>query len=149
MELRAEAWDLVIAHPPCTYLSYAGRAHWNNPGRAELREEAVKFARQFEDWAPKVCIENPMGYLREAWRREDQRINPSQFGEPYLKKTCLWLKHLPPLMSTGLMAEARRWVSDGSTARSLARNGAGLHRNPKLRAKTFLGIAAAMADQWG
>lgn len=149
MDLRCEEWDLVIAHPPCTYLSYAGRAWWDRPGRAELREEAVKFARQFEDWASKVAIENPMGYLREAWRREDQRINPSQFGDPYLKRTCLWLKGLPPLMSTELIANARRWCSDGSTVRSVAKNGSGLHRNPKMRAKFFPGVAAAMADQWG
>lgn len=145
MDLRAEDWDLVIAFPPCTYLSYVGRAWWNRPGRAELREEAVKFARQFEDWAPKVAIENPLGHLQEAWRRPDQRINPWQFGDPYLKRTCLWLKGLPPLMSVELCIPTHSWVSGGGGSHRTP----ALHRDAQKRAKSFAGIAAAMADQWG
>lgn len=146
MDLRTEDWDLVIAFPPCTYLSYAGNRHWNNPGRAEQREAGVKFARQFEDWAPKVAIENPTSYLQVAWRKPDQRINPWQFGDPYRKKTCLWLKNLPPLMSTDLTMPIANWVASGKAWQTTLPQ---LHSSARMRAKSFEGIAAAMADQWG
>jgi hypothetical protein len=146
MDLKGEPWDLVIAFPPCTYLSFAGMAHWNKPGRTELRAKAVEFARQFEEWAPKVAIENPQGHLQNAWRRPDQRINPNQFGDPYLKRTCLWLKHLPPLISTALVVAERRWVPCGGSGEKRMPS---VNNDAKTSAKTFPGIAAAMADQWG
>lgn len=135
-------WDLLIAFPPCTYLSYAGNAWWNRPGRAEAREAAAEFARQFEDWAPQVAVENPRGYLREYWRQEDQVVQPWMFGDPYTKRTCLWLKGLPPLRATNIVPTQGSWVSSGSVKHSM-------HHNPKLRSLTFPGLAAAMAAQWG
>lgn len=90
-----EPWDLVIAHPPCTYLSYAGNAHWNNPGRAKKREEAMAFFMEcYNANAPRVCVENPFGYPVKAFRRPCQIINPFDFGEPIRKRTCLWLRGL-------------------------------------------------------
>lgn len=96
-ELR-KPWDLVIACPPCTYLSYAGTAHWNKPGRAELRADALEFFKLcLAANAARVCVENPFGLPNQAVRPSDQIINPFDFGEPIRKRTCLWLKGLPLL----------------------------------------------------
>lgn len=146
MDLLGEPWDLVIAFPPCTYLSYAGNRWWNSPGRAQEREKAVAFAVQFMEWAPKVAIENPQGHLQAVWRRPDQVINPWQFGDPYRKRTHLWLKNLPPLMSTDLCIPEYLWVSAGHKA---TRGLPALSTDQKERSKSFPGIAQAMADQWG
>lgn len=99
VELR-KPWDMVIAFPPCTYLSYAGTAHWNRPGRAALREEALQFFIScYNANAPKVCVENPFGYPCQAFRPASQIINPFDFGEPVRKRTCLWLRNLPMLFN--------------------------------------------------
>ncbi len=93
-----EPWDLVIACPPCTFLSYAGTAHWNKPGRAEKREEALAFFLLcYNANAPRICVENPFGYVHRAFRPADQVINPFDFGEPIRKRTCLWIRNLPLL----------------------------------------------------
>ena len=83
--LEKNDWDLMIAHPPCTYLSYASMRYWNAPGRAEKREEAFRFFMKLVN-APikKICIENPLGYPSKAYRKYDQIINPFQFGHPEL-----------------------------------------------------------------
>ncbi len=88
-----DGWDLMIAHPPCTYLSYAATRHWNKPGRAELREEALKFFLDlYTSNIPKICIENPVGYVNTVWRKPDQIIHPYYFGDPVQKRTCLGLR---------------------------------------------------------
>lgn len=93
-----QLWDMVIAHPPCTYLSYAGNAHWNRPGRAALREEAMDFFMAcYQANRPKVCVENPFGLPNQRFRPSDQIINPFDFGEAHRKRTCLWLRGLPLL----------------------------------------------------
>ena len=96
-ELR-KRWDLVVAHPPCTYLSYAGTAHWNSPGRDKLREAAMEFFMLcYNANSPRVCVENPFGLPHVRFRPANQIVNPWDFGEPIQKRTCLWLRGLPLL----------------------------------------------------
>ena len=150
-----DGWDLMIAHPPCTYLSYVGNRHWNNPGRAELRAEAMEFFMALIN-APiaKICVENPLGEPSRVFRKYDQIIHPYYFGDPYQKRTCLWLKNLPPLTWNKDKAikpeplyklktngKAINWVEGikGMTAAE----------RQKARSKTFPGIAKAIAHQYG
>lgn len=131
-------WDLIIAHPPCTYLSYVG-ARWfkTQPDRAQKREDALIFFKKMLDAkAPMICVENPKGWARLI-REPDQKIQPYQFGEPYSKETWLWLKGLAPLKHTKVLTKYYvNWVGYGV-------------KNSKDRSRTFPGIALAMAEQWG
>lgn len=141
-------WDLIIAHPPCTYLSLAGNKHYAN--RPDLYEPAAEFARMFMDYAPKVCVENPVGRLSRLWRKPDQIIQPWQFGHEATKTTCLWLKDLPLLEPTRIVDKGERHIT--KSGRSLPKWYNIPPSNPdraKLRSVTFQGIADAMADQWG
>ena len=97
--LKAERFDLMIAHPPCTYLTVAAnRAFKEDPTRYQKREEAFRFAMSlYNADVPRVCMENPMGYLNTHFRRPDQIIHPWMFGDCEMKRTCLWLKKLPKL----------------------------------------------------
>ena len=138
-EVLNMGWDLMIAHPPCTYLSYAGLRWFKvQPDRYNLARDAFEFVKLLGS-APirKIAIENPKGFLTKWYRKPDQVIEPYQFGEPYTKKTCLWLKGLPPLLYTCI--ELDRFVNWTEFA----------HRSAKDRSRTFPGIAAAMASQWG
>lgn len=92
-------WDLMIAHPPCTYLNYAATKYWNTPGRAKKRIDALDFFLTLWN-APidKICIENPLGCVDTIIEKHHQIINPYYFGESELKRTCLWLKNLPKLV---------------------------------------------------
>lgn len=145
-------WDLLIAHPPCTYLSRAGARWWKVPGRRELADAAAEFVFGFRD-APieRIAIENPIGQLNQRWRYPDQTIQPWQFGDPYTKATCLWLKNLPPLMSTVICAERTPWLpsNTGWNARKGQKTHRGIVQGGKDASRTFAGIAAAMAAQWG
>lgn len=153
-----DGWDLMIAHPPCTYLTYAGNRHWNNEGRAELREEAVNFFMKLYN-APieKICIENPLGYMSKVFRKPDQTIHPYYFGEPIKKRTCLWLKKLPLLDFTKtIIAEPEPlYYCQGEKCKGKPINWCEASRNNngvprwKARSKTFQGIAEAFANQWG
>lgn len=143
-------WDLLIAHPPCTFLARVGARHMAKPGRQEAREAAMRFFMDL--WsAPidRICIENPEGYPRRAFRAPHQVINPFEFGHGERKKTLLWLKNLPPLFAT--------CISNPEPPRSVLPNGKLVHwchsitgkDRAKIRSRTFEGIAAAMAKQWG
>lgn len=158
MDIINDGWDLMVAHPPCTYLSYAGTRHWNNPGRAELRDESMKFFMQMINAPiPHICVENPQGYPNTIYRKPDQIINPYQFGDAFKKRTCLWLKNLPKLWwwndPYGMFAVTG--VPKPPPLRIQEHNGKiinwcdGVVRNPYERARTFQGIANAMASQWG
>lgn len=146
-------WDLMIAHPPCTYLCASG-LHWNKrrPLRAALTERALDFVRLLLR-APiaYIAIENPIGCIGTRIRRADQIIQPYQFGHDASKATCLWLKNLPKLRPTA--AVAPRFV-DGKP-RWANQTDSGQNRLPpsadrwQQRARTYEGIAAAMAEQWG
>lgn len=145
-------WDLMIAHPPCTYLNSAG-LHWNGRWRGhEKTEAALAFVRALMA-APiaRICIENPVGCIGTRIRPADQYIQPYEFGHDASKKTGLWLKNLPPLIPTKYVNP--RWV--GKKARWANQTDSGQNRLPPsanrwaLRSITYQGIADAMAEQWG
>lgn len=146
-------WDLMIAHPPCTYLSSSG-LHWNGriPGRNQKTEDALSFVRSLLA-APidRIALENPIGRIGTAIRPADQVIQPWQFGEDASKATALWLKNLPPLRPTSIVpprivAGKRRWANQTDSGQN--RLGPSPER-ATIRSATYLGIAEAMADQWG
>lgn len=154
MDVRAALqwpWDLMIAHPPCTYLSRAGARWWKRPGRAELADQAAEFVFLLRDAdVPRIAIENPIGQLNARWRYPDQVIHPYLFGDPFSKATCLWLKNLPPLIATNVTSEWQPWVACNRSARK--RQGLpirGVVSGGKAASRTFQGIAEAMAEQWG
>ena len=151
--IRREKFDLMIAHPPCTYLCSSG-LHWNGrvPGRAEKTEEALEFVRAllFCD-IPKIALENPMGCIGTRIRKSDQIIQPWQFGADASKATCLWLKGLPKLVPTSIVEPRivngkKRWGNQTDSGQN--RLGPSDDRW-KIRSETYLGIAEAMAAQWG
>lgn len=149
-EVLDRGWDLMIAHPPCTYLASSG-LHWNRrrPERAALTEEALDFVRLLLD-APieKIALENPIGCISTRIRKPDQIIQPWQFGHDASKATCLWLKNLDKLQPTDVLPGDR-------TTRRANQTGSGQNKLPpskdrwKLRSLTYPGIANAMASQWG
>lgn len=160
-----EAWDMVIAHPTCTYLSSSG-LHWNTRpegiaiNRSGLTEEAVKFARMFIDGTetahiPRRATENPIGCLSSRVRKPDQIIQPHQFGDDASKATCLWIHGLPLLVPTHHVSP-RLVVKDGKTFKRWAnQTDSGQNKLApsadrwRLRSKTYPGIAKAWAHQWG
>jgi hypothetical protein len=174
-DLLHEGWDLMVAHPPCTYLSASG-LHWNTrtPGRAALTEEALEFVRLLlEAPIPRVALENPVGCISTRIRPPDQTVQPWQFGHDASKATCLWLRNLPTLRPTKFVEprlvccglevpegsgvygcmhccgekKARpRWGNQTDSGQNR------LSPSPdrwKIRSATYTGIAAAMALQWG
>lgn len=150
LEHLNEGWDLMIAHPPCTYLSRAGAAHWHKPGRDLFVQSSKEFVFKLRDAdIPWIAIENPIGKLNQLWRYPDQTIHPYHFGEPYSKATCLWLKNLPMLTPTNVLSNYISFVGSGQGRRMKRPNSCGVAKNAKSRSRTFQGIANAMADQWG
>ncbi len=152
LDILDHGWDLMIAHPPCTYLCSSG-LHWNKrtPGRAQKTEEALEFVQLLLDAPiPKIAIENPIGCISTRIRKPDQTIQPYQFGDDASKATCLWLQGLPPLRPTKFV-EPRivngkpRWANQTDS---------GQNRLPpsadrwKIRSETYVGIAEAMVAQW-
>ena len=147
-----DGWDMMIAHPPCTYLSRAGARWWKKPGRNELADSAAKFVFALRDCdIEKIAIENPIGQLNIRWRYPDQTIQPWQFGHPFSKATCLWLKALPLLSPTCIMSEYTALLPSnvGWNARKGQKHQAGHTHSAKVASRTFTGIADAMAEQWG
>ena len=154
-DILEDGWDLMVAHPPCTYLASSG-LHWNKriPGREELTHEAMLFVfnlmgEGFVAHAiPRIALENPIGRISSAYRKPDQIIQPWQFGHPESKSTCLWLKGLPLLQPTDVLQlpESGRWTNQTPSGQN--KLGPSADRW-KLRSVTYQGIAEAMADQWG
>ena len=150
-------WDLLIAHPPCTYLSNAGARHlWKGhqlqADRVMLGIKARDFFMEFyRSSIPLVAVENPIPSKVFAMPPYTQTIQPYEFGHPYTKRTCLWLKNLPPLMPTNIVEPAATWCPSGSYSRKHGARYKGMFTSDRARqrAKTFPGIAAAMAEQWG
>lgn len=133
-------WDLMIAHPPCTHLSVSGARHFEGKRLDGRQQSAVSFFMMLAKAdIPMIAIENPVCIMSSMWRRPDQTIQPWQFGHGETKATCLWLKGLPLLRATNIV--------EGREQR-IHRMAPGPDRW-KERSKTFPGIAAAMADQWG
>jgi hypothetical protein len=143
-------WDMMIAHPPCTYLASSG-LHWNKRRheRALLTEEALSFVLDLANAPiPKIAIENPIGCLSTRWRKPDQIIHPWQFGDDASKATCLWLKGLPLLTPTNELPGGRKARRANQTPSGQNKLGPSADRW-KLRSITYQGIADAMAEQWG
>jgi site-specific DNA-cytosine methylase len=158
-EVLKQPWDMIIAFPPCTYLTVTGNRWFNVDKYGEKalkrhqdRKEAIEFFMLFANAnCERIAIENPVGVISTEWRKPNQIIQPYEFGDPFEKKTCLWLKGLPKLEPTNIVEPAPRvkfesgktmpaWYADAwklpPKERSIARS------------KTFQGIAEAMADQW-
>jgi hypothetical protein len=170
MRLKKQ-WDMMIAHPPCTYLAVSGarwyyhpedwfmpiemrRPHPKFPNRAQDRKEAVDFFLKLANSpVERIAIENPIGIISTRWRKPDQVVQPWMFGDEATKTTCLWLKNLPPLLPTDIVGKGDRihfksgksqpkWYSDALVQAKTS------DERRTLRSKTFLGMAQAMADQW-
>lgn len=164
-------WDLMVAHPPCTYLSVSGakwfyhpddkglpieerRPHPKFPNRTENREEAAEFFLRLANANIKhIAIENPVGFMNTIYRKPDQIVQPYHFGDEASKTTCLWLKNLPKLEPTQVVGRGEyiefksgkkipKWYSDGLTKTKSAED------RRTWRSKTFPGFAKAMAEQW-
>lgn len=153
-----EKWDMIIAHPPCTYLSVAGAARlYPKKGQLDMARyskglEAKRFFMKFINAdCDKIAVENPVQCRVFDMPPFTQEIQPYQFGHPYSKKTRLWLKGLPPLQPTQIIKDnIISWVSGGSKdGHGNARKQSGTKfRDARTRSKTFPGIARAMAEQW-
>lgn len=154
-----EQWDLIIAHPPCTYLTVTGNRWFNETRygnkaieRKKERELAAQFFMEFVSAPCKhIAIENPVGYMSTHYRKPDQIIQPYMFGDPYEKKTCLWLKNLPILLPTHQVEpESRVVFKSGKTGPAwyYKVKTSDPEKRARERSKTFPGVAAAMAQQW-
>ena len=157
--IKENKWDMIIAFPPCTYLTVTGNRWFNIERygdkaiqRHKDREWAVDFFKAiYNSDCPKIAIENPVGVMSTYLRKPDQIINPYQFGNPFEKKTCLWLKGLPKLEYTNVVEPPKRTeFASGKTMPSWYADAWRLPKEEraKLRSKTFPGIAQAMAKQW-
>lgn len=158
-----KGWDMMIGHPPCTYLSYAATSSWDNEGRLRKRLDALKFfADLWEAPIDKICLENPAGCASPTIAKFSQIIQPWQFGDAESKRTWLWLKNLPPLQhfkeddlfNNGTHTEPKIYAY----YKTGKKKGQPIYGNNYLqfsedrgaiRSKTFPGIAKAMATQWG
>lgn len=140
--IALKEWDLMIAHPPCKYLSWSGE-RWmiNNPERWLKRAEAFEFFKAlYYHSIPKIAIENSLSFfLERTWQKPNQKLHPFHFGDPFRKTTCLWLRGLKPLIPTDITFKREPAVHNMWPGKD----------RDKLRAKTYPGIANAMARQWG
>lgn len=157
LELLKMKWDMIIAFPPCTYLSNAGARHlWKdhklNCERYEKGLMAKEFFMQFYNAdCEKIAIENPTPSRIYELPEKSQVIQPYQFGHPYSKRTQLWLKGLPLLEPTEIIEPVATWCPSGSYSKNHEERNRGMFTTDRARkrAKTFPGIARAMAEQWG
>lgn len=157
LELIKIKWDLIIAHPPCTFLTNAGARHlWAGHQLNEERYQKGLEAKAFFEAllnadCPMVCVENPIPSKVFELPPYTQTIQPYEYGHPYTKKTCLWLRGLPPLQPTDIVEPIATWCPSGSYSHKHGEQHRGMFTTDraKNRAKTFEGVAQAMADQWG
>ena len=170
-EAYVDKWDLMIGHPPCTFLSVSGaqwyyhpedkdlptderRPHPKYPHRAKDREDALQFFKALmEADVEKIVLENPVGVISTLYRKPDQIVQPYQFGDEATKTTCLWFKNVDPLVHTKVVGKGEREVF--ASGKSHPKWYADAMKNAKtpaerrtLRSKTFPGMAKAMAEQW-
>ena len=150
-------WDLIIAHPPFTYLTLAGNKWFKPefsdrfPYRQKQREEAIDFFMAFANAdCGKIAIENPVGIMSSRWRKPDQYIEPYMFGNPEKKKTGLWLKGLPLLKPTNIVEPVIIHCKSGANEPRWHMETMHLPKEERsrVRSQTFIGVAHAMADQW-
>ena len=152
VEVLKENWDMIIAFPPCTHLASSGAAWFETKRKDGRQQGAIDFFMLFANHScEKIAIENPVGIMNTLYRKPDQIIQPWQFGDPYSKRTCLWLKGLPKLESTEIVDPGEmviyesgrkmpKWYADAWKLSPAERS--------KARSKTFPGIAKAIAAQW-
>lgn len=149
-------WDLLIAHPPCTYLTSSSglrlfRQDHSVKDLARLEKgwkAKAFFMRMLEANAARICVENPTPLRIWGLPPYTQIIEPFMFGDPWRKRTCLWLKNLEPLKPTNVVEPRGLWVG-ASSIQKRSKYELNSNRNPKIRSKTFKGVAEAMAEQWG
>jgi hypothetical protein len=158
-----DGWDLMIAHPPCTYLTVTANKWLKDQperksgalvgaARRQAQKEAMIFFKKF--WhvnIPMICIENPVGVMSSQWRKPDQIIQPWQFGHKEPKQTCLWLKNLPLLKPTCIVEPEYHTTASGKRLPkwyAYADKSEGQEKRAEIRSVTFKGIAEAMATQW-
>ena len=154
--LLQEKWDMIIAFPPCTYLTNAGARHLYKGGTLNVErykkglEAKAFFMTIYNADCPKIAIENPTPSRVYGLPEKTQVIQPWQFGHPYTKRTQLWLKGLPPLKPTNIVTPERTWCPSGSYSQKHDNKHKGMFTTDraKNRSKTFPGIAQAMAEQW-
>lgn len=140
LEMLKIRWDMVLAFPPCTHLAVSGARYFEAKRKDGRQQDAISFFLRFVTCdCQRVAVENPIGIMSTQYRRPDQIIQPWQFGHGETKATCLWLKGLPLLRPTNIVdgREQRVWRMPPSPDRA------------KMRARTYPGIAKAMAEQWG
>jgi site-specific DNA-cytosine methylase len=153
LDILNDGWDLIIAHPPCTHLAVSGAAWFKQKREDGRQQEGIDFFMKFVDIkCPKVAIENPVGIMSRIYRKPDQIIQPYEYGEPFSKKTCLWLKGLPKLTPTNVVEKGEQIKY--KSGKSMPKWYADAFKLPpqeraKIRSKTFQGIAEAMANTWG
>jgi hypothetical protein len=153
MDIINDGWDMMIAHPPCTYLSVSGM-HWTKRGLRDpkLTIDALDFVKKLLNAnIEKIALENPISIISSEIRKPDQIIQPYEFGHDASKKTCLWLKNLPKLIPTNfieprIINNKKRWGNQTDSGQNKL---APSSDRWKIRSKTYQGIADAMADQWG
>lgn len=158
LPLLKQEWDMIIAFPPCTYLTVTGNRWFNIERYGEKaiqrykdKEEAINFFMEFANAdCPKIAIENPVGAMSTAYKKPTQIIQPYMFGDAERKTTCLWLKGLPNLIPTDIVKPELYTYKDGRTDGMWHVKTIGLpaEERSRLRSKTFPGIAKAMAEQW-
>ena len=151
LELLKMKWDMVIAFPPCTYLTTAGAVRTfpqkvADPARYAKGEDAARFFMAFYNAdCPRIAIENPLPMTCFGLPKYNQIIHPYMFGDPWYKRTCIWTKGLPTLVSDVAPVEPKgHWVQCRARAKGFKAG----HSDPKMRSKTFPAIARAMAEQW-
>lgn len=150
-------WDLLICHPPCTYMSKAG-ARWMYPTAGIVDQNRLRLAMMAKDFfmqfynakCSHIAIENPRPLKIVGLPKHSQVVQPYEYGDPYSKATLLWIKGLVELRPTNILTEYKPWMPSNTGAFSRGGGGSrGVAHNAKLASKTFHGIAKAMADQWG
>ena len=155
-EVLDYGWDLMIAHPPCTYLSRAG-ARWLYPKAGKLDNERYEKLLEGKDFfmsllnadIPKIAVENPTPFKIAKLPKPSQVIQPYQFGEPYSKRTLLWLKGLTPLLPTNEVESKGSWLPSNTSGFRKNQKSQKGYSDSKDYSLTFNGVALAMAEQWG
>ena len=171
-EVINQGWDLMVAHPPCTFLTGSGvqwlsnpedkalpfeerRPHPKYPNRRQDMLDSVEFVKALYNTDIKhIAIENPVGLLSSRWKKPDQIVQPYMFGDEATKTTCLWLKNLPLLLPTNIVGKGERTVFASGKSHpkwyaDALKNAKTKEERQTLRSKTFDGIAESIANQWG
>lgn len=156
LDIINDGWDLIIAHPPCTYLSKAG-ARWLYQGGTINQQRLQQgyagkafFEAMLNAKCPRICVENPTPLKVFNLPDHSQAIQPYQFGHPFSKRTLLWLKNLPNLIPTNVINDFRPFLPSNTGGKKRGQSySIGISKNAKESSTTFKGVAEAMADQWG